>query len=102
MRCGCSEVVVKHGASGASTYSSAAVVESPGFTVDVVDTVGAGDAFVAGYLSGLLQHLDVAGRLRRANACGAMLCMTPGDWESSPTLSDVERFCRPGTDPVLR
>jgi 2-dehydro-3-deoxygluconokinase len=102
LRCGCSEVVVKHGASGAATYSSAAVVESPGFTVDVVDTVGAGDAFVAGYLSGLLQHLDVAGRLRRANACGAMLCMTPGDWESSPTLSDVERFCRPGTDPVLR
>ncbi|MDT5001815.1 MAG: 2-dehydro-3-deoxygluconokinase, partial [Mycobacterium sp.] len=42
------------------------------------------------------------GRLHRANACGAMLCMTPGDWESSPTLSDVERFCQPGTDPVLR
>jgi 2-dehydro-3-deoxygluconokinase len=102
VRCGCSEVVLKNGASGAAAYSSAAVVESPGFTVDVVDTVGAGDAFVAGYLSGLLQHLDVPGRLHRANACGAMLCMTPGDWESSPTLSDVERFCQPGTDPVLR
>ena len=31
-----------------------------------------------------------------------VLSMTPGDWESSPTLSDVERFCQPGTDPVLR
>ncbi len=99
---GRSEVVVKHGAAGAATYSASGVVESPGFTVDVVDTVGAGDAFVAGYLSGLLEGLDVAGRLHRANACGAMLCMTPGDWESSPTLSDVQRFCQPGTDPVLR
>jgi len=102
LRCGCSEVVLKKGASGGTTYSSAGVVDSPGFTVDVVDTVGAGDAFVAGYLSGLLHELDVPGRLHRANACGAMLCMTPGDWESSPTLSDVERFCQPGTDPVLR
>jgi 2-dehydro-3-deoxygluconokinase len=66
-----------------------------------VDTVGAGDAFVAGYLSGWLHGLPVADRLRRANACGAILCMTPGDWESSPTLADVERFCQ-GGDPVLR
>jgi 2-dehydro-3-deoxygluconokinase len=102
VRCGCSEVVVKQGAGGATAYSSAGVVDSPGFTVDVVDTVGAGDAFVAGYLSGLLHQLDVRGRLLRGNACGAMLCMTPGDWESSPTLSDVERFCQPGADPVLR
>jgi 2-dehydro-3-deoxygluconokinase len=102
VRSGCDEVVVKHGHLGAATHSSAAVVESPGFAVDVVDTVGAGDAFVAGYLSGLLQQLDIPERLQRANACGAMLCMAPGDWESSPMLSDVERFCRPGIDPVLR
>lgn len=96
------EVVLKMGADGAVVYSSGAVVEGAGFTVDVVDTVGAGDAFVAGYLSGLVQGIDVQARLQRANACGAMLCMAPGDWESSPTLSDVERFCQPGTDPVLR
>ncbi|GAB7071700.1 sugar kinase [Mycolicibacterium hodleri] len=99
---GCGEVVVKNGADGAATHCPGEVVNGPGFSVDVVDTVGAGDAFVAGYLSGLLQGVDVPGRLHRANACGAMLCMTPGDWESSPTLGDVERFCQPGTDPVLR
>ena len=102
VRSGRSEVVLKMGADGAAVYSSDTVVQGAGFTVDVVDTVGAGDAFVAGYLSGLAHGLDVPRRLQRANACGAMLCMTPGDWESSPTLSDVERFCRPGTDPVLR
>jgi len=99
---GCREVVVKHGADGAAVHSSGSVVEGPGFAVDVVDTVGAGDAFVAGYLSALLEKLDVPERLHRANACGAMLCMTPGDWESTPTLNDVERFCQPGADPVLR
>jgi 2-dehydro-3-deoxygluconokinase len=31
-----------------------------------------------------------------------MLCMTPGDWESSPTLREVERFTAPSGDPVLR
>jgi len=50
----------------------------------------------------MLQRLELAGRLLRANACGAMLCMTPADWESSPALGDVERFCQPGPDPVLR
>ena len=102
VRGGCREVVVKHGADGAAVHSSGAVVKAPGFSVEVVDTVGAGDAFVAGYLSALLEKLDVSERLHRANACGAMLCMTPGDWESTPTLSDVERFCQPGADPVLR
>jgi 2-dehydro-3-deoxygluconokinase len=102
VRSGRREVVLKMGADGAAVYSCDAVVQAAGFTVDVVDTVGAGDAFVAGYLSGKVQGLNVPGRLQRANACGAMLCMTPGDWESSPTLSDVERFCQPGTDPVLR
>ena len=98
----CREVVLKKGADGAAVYRGHEIVESPGFTVDVVDTVGAGDAFVAGYLSGFLERLDLSARLLRANACGALLCMTPGDWESSPTLSDVDHFLTPGTDPVLR
>jgi 2-dehydro-3-deoxygluconokinase len=57
---------------------------------------------VAGYLSSVGCSSASNLRLLRANACGAKLCMTPGDWESSPTLGDVERFCQPGTDPVLR
>ena len=77
-------------------------MEAPGFIVDVLDTVGAGDAFVAGYLSGLLQGLTIAERLRRANTCGALMCMSPGDWEASPTLAEVERFGDPDRDPVAR
>ncbi|MGP1674189.1 MAG: carbohydrate kinase family protein, partial [Candidatus Limnocylindrales bacterium] len=53
--------------------------------VEVIDTVGAGDAFVAGYLSGDVQHWTIEQKLARANACGALMCTIPGDWEASPT-----------------
>ncbi|WP_431245580.1 sugar kinase [Leifsonia xyli] len=96
------EVVLKRGAGGATTVLATGPVDAPGFVVEVVDTVGAGDAFVAGYLSGVLDGSDVEARLHRANVCGAMLCMTPGDWESSPTLREVERFIVSDGDPVLR
>ncbi|MFF2487591.1 sugar kinase [Microbacterium sp. NPDC058062] len=103
LEAGCTEVVLKRGAEGATVYTTAGAVESPGFVVDVVDTVGAGDAFVAGYLSATLDGLDVPERLRRANACGALACTSPGDWESAPTLRDVERFLSGGdSDPVRR
>ena len=102
IRGGCREVVLKRGADGAAVFVGDSLVESPGFIVDVLDTVGAGDAFVAGYLSGMLQGLTVAERLRRANACGALMCMSPGDWEASPSLAEVERFGSPDRDPVTR
>ncbi len=95
-------VVLKRGAEGATAFLPDGEIDSPAFPVDLVDTVGAGDAFVAGYLSGLLEGLDVVDRLRRANACGAMLCMTPGDWESSPRLADLAGLLEPGRDPVSR
>jgi 2-dehydro-3-deoxygluconokinase len=99
---GCATVVVKLGPEGAAVHAGTAVVSSPGFAIDVVDTVGAGDAFVAGYLSALLAGLDHDATLRRANACGAMACLVPGDWEAAPTLRELDRFLVGDTDPVRR
>ncbi|MGX9347273.1 sugar kinase [Microbacterium sp. KNMS] len=99
---GVGEVVVKRGADGATLLSPAGRVEAPGHAVDVVDTVGAGDAFVAGYLSALLAGMDAAARLARANVCGGLACTTPGDWEAGPTLREIERFGASGADPVAR
>ena len=99
---GCREVVLKRGAEGAAVFTADSLAEAPGFIIDVLDTVGAGDAFVAGYLSGLLAGLTIPERLIRANACGALLCMSPGDWEASPSLAEVTRFCGPDRDPVTR
>lgn len=99
---GCETTVLKQGPAGASVFTADSVVDSPGFSIDPVDTVGAGDAFVAGYLSAVLEDHDLDAVLRRANACGAMACLVPGDWEAAPTLRDLERFLDAGSDPVRR
>jgi 2-dehydro-3-deoxygluconokinase len=57
-------LVVKDGAVGATEIAPGAEpVFVPAHVVDVVEVVGAGDAFAAGYLSGLLRGSDAAGRL---------------------------------------
>ncbi|MDR6867913.1 2-dehydro-3-deoxygluconokinase [Microbacterium resistens] len=99
---GCATVVVKLGPGGAAVHVGEEVVTAPGFVIDAVDTVGAGDAFVAGYLSALLDGLDLEAVLRRANACGAMACLVPGDWEAAPTRRELERFLTGDADPVRR
>ena len=49
-------VVITHGAEGADCYTASGVTHSRGIPVTVVDTVGAGDAFMAGLLDGLAQQ----------------------------------------------
>jgi 2-dehydro-3-deoxygluconokinase len=104
LEAGCREVVRKDGASGATAFDVDGAVHGPGFPIDPLDTVGAGDAFVAGYLSALLEELPVEDRLLRANACGAIACLMPGDWEAAPTRREVEAFLRADgdADPVHR
>ncbi len=99
---GCATAVFKLGPDGASVVTRDAVTDARGLTIEVVDTVGAGDAFVAGFLSGLVEGIDTDGILRRANACGAMACLVPGDWEAAPTRRDLERFLAGDADPVRR
>ncbi len=89
LRAGVREVVVKQGAAGAAVYVGAAVHRAPGHRVPVVDSVGAGDAFTSGYLSGLLDGLEYADRLARGNAVGAFAVATSGDWEGLPTQSEL-------------
>ncbi|MDY5152845.1 2-dehydro-3-deoxygluconokinase [Actinobaculum suis] len=66
-------------------------VERPGLKVDPVDTIGAGDAFAAGYISGLLDGLDAAERLDRAHLLGAYTVGTLGDWEGGPSRAQISR-----------
>lgn len=99
---GTREVVVKRGADGASASLEGVLVDAAGHRVDVVDTVGAGDAFVAGYLSGDVHGWSVDKKLARANACGAVMCTVPGDWEAAPTPAELEAFLESGGDPVRR
>ena len=54
----------------------------------VLDTIGAGDAFTAGYLSGVLDGLSPTAALHRATVTGAFAVAAVGDWEGSPTRDE--------------
>ncbi len=71
-----------------------------GFAVDVVDTLGAGDAFVAAMLMQLMKHGNIRGLdaarlsaiMRYANAAGASATQKIGVIPALPTLSEIEQF----------
>ncbi len=65
---------------------------APAFRVKVVDATGAGDAFRAGFIYGVLQKSNVPDRLRFANAAGALSCTKLGAIASVPTLSEVQKL----------
>ncbi|CAH0297901.1 2-dehydro-3-deoxygluconokinase [Arthrobacter sp. Bi83] len=86
---GVQDVVVKRGAAGAGAHTRAGHWEVPAVPVTSIDTVGAGDAFTAGYLSALLDGEDVPGRLRRGALAGAFAVSTAGDWEGLPRTGEL-------------
>lgn len=55
----------------------------------VVDTVGAGDGFCAGFIVGLLKRLGHAEAIRLAAAVGSLVVQTEGDWEALPTWAQL-------------
>lgn len=83
-------VVLKRGARGALAVTDGTVVAAPALPVAVVDPVGAGDAFVAGYLAALLDDRPVADRLRQGNRVAGAVCRVPGDWEGLPDRTDLD------------
>lgn len=63
----------------------------PGFLVDhVVDTVGAGDGFAVGFLSGLLEKCSIEECATRANAIGALQVQHRGDNEGLPDRAQLK------------
>lgn len=86
---GASVVAIKRGADGAELHTQDASFEAAAHRVSVVDTIGAGDAFTAGLLSGLLDGLGHAQALSRGIACGAFAVTAVGDWEGAPTRGDL-------------
>ncbi|MEQ3550147.1 sugar kinase [Pseudonocardia nematodicida] len=92
---GPSEVVIKQGAEGALALHGGTVLAEPAVPVEVVDPVGAGDAFVGAHLAGRLAGDGPAARLRAAVTAGALLCTVPGDWEALPFPDDLAAFGGP-------
>jgi sugar/nucleoside kinase (ribokinase family) len=68
------------------------VISSPAFRVGARDTTGAGDAFHAGFIWGLLGGLDAAAVLRVAHGVAALACTQPGAQGGLPDREALEAF----------
>lgn len=84
------EAVIKLGADGAYALLDGLSHRQPAIPVRVHDSVGAGDAFAAGYLAELLAGKPPERRLRTAALLGAFAVSTAGDWEGLPRRSELE------------
>lgn len=73
------ELVVKDGAVGATAFCGGAASFEPALPVDVVEEVGAGDAFAGGYLAAWLEDAPSGERLRRGHLRAAKTLRTTGD-----------------------
>jgi len=90
---GVKQVVVKLGPGGAYLRDGADSALIPGFVVeDVVDTVGAGDGFATGIVSGLMEGLSLPDAVVRGNAIGSMQIQHESDNEALPTRAELEKY----------
>ena len=87
-----SQFVVKDGGNGAAVYAAGKWYEREAFQVQVADTVGAGDAFDAGYIYSYLKRLSIEECLRFANGAGALATTVKGDNEGLPDLQALRQF----------
>jgi len=96
--------VITRGAEGAIAYTRSSTIRVPGQVTDVVDTVGAGDAFMAGLLAGLhdqeclsvgtlhrLDAADIAAALDLATRAAAITCGRSG---ANPPVREELRSTR--------
>lgn len=84
---GCAALtVVKQGAAGATAHMDGVQIQVPAVPSEVVDTIGAGDAFNAGFLSAWLSELPLRRCLVAGNACGALAVGRRGGAGKLPDL----------------
>lgn len=98
LKMGPSEVVVKQGSGPAyAATATGSTASCQSHEVQVVDIVGAGDAFAAGYLGAVAEGLDLDERLRWGTTCAAYAISSEGDWEGLPGRATLQQG-RPATE----
>ncbi|MGV3641100.1 MAG: carbohydrate kinase family protein [Adhaeribacter sp.] len=80
-------VIVTRGENGAAVLSDEGYFEHPGYHVEVADTIGSGDAFLATFLTSYLQHQPMPEALKKACAVGAYVASQPG---ATPTYNPAD------------
>jgi sulfofructose kinase len=93
-RYGCAIVGATLGAGGALVYCEGEFIESPAFEVPggCRDTTGAGDAFHAGFIYGMLQGDELEASMKMGNAVAALKCRALGARAALPTADELKEF----------
>jgi sulfofructose kinase len=89
---GCKVLTVTLGERGSISVSDQGLLRVPAFTVETVDTTGAGDVFHGGFIYGLLQKWELKDIIVFASAVAAMKCTKVGGRAGIPSLSEVKAF----------
>jgi ribokinase len=92
MGAGARVVAAKLGAAGCSVVTGTSRFASAAHPVEVMDTTGAGDGFVAGFLYALLRGSSPEIAARTGNVVGALIASRRGAAEASPTGDEVQRI----------
>jgi 5-dehydro-2-deoxygluconokinase len=87
---GPSVLILKRGGEGAVLFDGGRVVEVPPVRMEVVNGLGAGDAFLASVAHGVLRGIDLETAVRRANWAGALVASQVPCSEAMPYLKDVD------------
>ena len=82
--------VVSLGSAGAAAFAPDAVWRSGALAIEPVDTVGAGDAFVAGLALGLEAGTALPAMLHRASVIGGLACLREGAAPAMPQAAEVD------------
>jgi 5-dehydro-2-deoxygluconokinase len=90
--------VVKQGPRGVLAVTSAGVVESPPFSIEILNGLGAGDAFGGALCHGLLAGWDTAVAIRFANAAGALVASRLACSDAMPTAGEVDALLARSSD----
>lgn len=85
----CPTVAIKLGANGGLAFHAGQIAVAPALSVQVMDTVGAGDTFDAGFLYGYLNQWPLEKSLKLACACGSLSTRRQGGTEGQPTLDEA-------------
>lgn len=85
-------VVYKMGERGAVTFHNSAELRTGIYPVTALKPTGAGDSFMAGFLTGLADGLDLKAAVLRGSACAAIVVSKPGCAPAMPMPADLEKF----------
>jgi len=88
----CKVVAIKLGADGAIARRGGETARAPAIPVEVVDTVGAGDTFDAGFLFGWLNGWSLEKTLSLAVVCGSLSARAAGGTSAQPTLDEAMKY----------